>query len=172
MDIQISLVPEWTSFIIQIIATLFLFLVVRRFLAKPMRNFLKKRQDFLREEFAKADATNSEAILLKEEANMALMQAHDDANQIVQSAKEEADLKAESVLADAKAQVEFEMNKAQEDIQKERIAMNDRAKQDIASIATNATEKLIKKEIDATTHDALFDEFVNQVGGGQLPQQS
>jgi len=165
MEIEIALVPEWTPFIIQIIATLFLFLVVRRFLAKPMRNFLKKRQDFLTEEFAKADAANSDAILLKEEANMALVQARDAASQIVQSAKEEADLKAESVLADAKIQVELEMNKAQKDIQKERIAMNKRAEQEIASIATNATKKLIKKEIDATTHDSLFEEFVNQVGG-------
>lgn len=164
MDI-ISLDIEWTTVVVQLISTLVLFLVVVKFFAQPMKNFLQERQKVIKAEFTKAQDANAEASLLKEQADVELKKMREDANQVLAVANEKANLKYESILADAKEVAYLEVEKAREKMKRERHEMYHDAKKEIAQIATDVTSKLVKKEIDQAVHDDLFDEFVKLVGG-------
>ena len=164
MDI-ISLDIDLRTVIVQLISTLALFLIVARFFIRPMRTFLEKRREFVEAELVKAKHVNDEAVALKEQVNLEMKKVKDEAGQMLEDADTRARAKSESILASAKEEAALEIDKARERIKRERDEMYYDAKKDIAKIANDATAKLIKKEIDQTVHDDLFDEFVKLVGG-------
>ncbi|MCL2560111.1 MAG: F0F1 ATP synthase subunit B [Turicibacter sp.] len=162
---MISLDPNLTTFLIQIAATIALFIVAKIFFTKPMKAFMDKRHAFVQGQFDEAETAKNEAEQLQKASRLELMTAKDNANQIVEAAKGEADVKQEAILEQARVDAEAEMRRAQEDIKRERQNMLETTKKEIAEIATSATEKLIKKEIDEQVHADLFAEFVGLVGG-------
>lgn len=162
---MISLDPNGITFVVQLIATAVLFVVAGMFFVKPMKRFMAKREAFVQAAFDEAEVAKKNAKVAQEEALSHVKVAKENAYQIIESAKHEADLKHEAILEQARQEAELEMKKAQEEIEKERQNMYEQTKKEIADLTTNATEKLIKKEIDQASHHALFDEFVNLVGG-------
>ena len=164
MDL-ISLDINLRTVIVQWISTLVLFLVVARFFVRPMRIFLEKRREFIEAELINAQNVNDEAAALKEQVNSELKKIKDEASQMLEDADARARAKSESILADAKEEAALEIDKARERIERERTEMYYDAKKDIAQITNDAAAKLIKKEIDQTVHDDLFDEFVKLIGG-------
>ena len=164
MDL-ISLDINLRTVIVQWISTLILFLVAARFFVRPMRIFLDKRREFIEAELVNAQNVNDEAVALKEQADSELKKIKEEASQMLEDADARARAKSELILADAKEEAALEIDKGRERIKREREEMYYDAKKDIARIANDATAKLIKKEIDQTIHDDLFDEFVRLVGG-------
>ena len=163
MDINLDI--NGVTLVIQIIATILLFAVVGIFFAKPMKNFMAKRQAFVQASFNEAEEAKLKASKTKEELEEELAKLKTEAGQMMEDASLKAQAKSDAILADAKVQAEQVMDKAEKRIKRDRDAMIREAQADIAEITTKATEKLIKKEIDASVHDDLFDEFVRLVGG-------
>ena len=164
MDI-ISFDIEVMTVIVQLISTLVLLIVVRMFAIRPLKKFLAARQQLIADDFAMAETAKMDAEAFKVDAQAGVDVAKADAKKILEVAKGEADEKHEAMLEQARKDVDAKLAQAKSEIERERNAMQEQAKQELANIATDATAKLIQKEIDAATHDALFDEFVNQVGG-------
>ena len=164
MDI-ISLDIDVATLIIQIAATILLFVVVTFFFAKPMKNFIKKRQEFVQASFNDAEVAKLEASKTKKELEEELAKFKAESRQRFEEEALKAQAKAGLIVDAAKEEAAASIAKAQVRIEKERTTMLKDAQAEIATITTKATEKLIKKEIDARVHDDLFDEFVRLVGG-------
>jgi len=165
MDI-ISFDVEVSTVIIQLISTLVIFLVVSFFVAKPMRNFLAKRQAIIQAEFDEAETAKEVAFATKEELNTELAKLKANAQQLMEDASAKAQVKYDNILETAKNDAEDQVQKARRIIEREREAMLYDAKKEIAKQTSTVASKLIKKEIDASTHDDLFDDFVQLIGGG------
>jgi len=162
---DISLDFDLTTLAIQIAATLLLFAVVAKFFAKPMKNFLAKRQEYVQETFDEAEQAKLAASQTKEELDEQLGKLKAESRQMLDEAAAKAQVKADSILEEAKADAAKAMEAADVRNERERTRMIKSAQAEITEITTKATEKLIKKEIDASAHDDLFDEFVKLVGG-------
>jgi len=162
---DISLDFDLTTLVIQIAATLILFAVVAKFFAKPMKNFLAKRQEYVQETFDEAEQAKLEAVTKKEELDGELGKLKAESREILEKASAKAQVKADSILEEAKADAARTMEAADVRNERERTRMIKSAQDEITEITTKATEKLIKKEIDEKAHDNLFDEFVKLVGG-------
>ena len=156
MDIDI--IPNGVSLFVQIIATSMLFLVVSVFFVKPMRSFLAKRQEFVQAEFNRATEASNDAIKLKIEADNELKSFREEKKKLMDEARDAMTKEREYFLGKASETALLEAKKVQVD-------MYDKTLGNIADIVTNASETLIKKEIDASVHEDLFADFVKQVGG-------
>ena len=165
MDMNISLDINGVTLVIQIVATILLFAVVGIFFAKPMKNFIAKRQAFVQASFNEAEEAKLEASKTKKELDEELAKFNADSRQMMEEASLKAQVKSNAIIADAQVQAGQVMDKAEKKIKRDRDAMIKDAQAEIADITTKATAKLIKKEIDASVHDDLFDEFVKLVGG-------
>ena len=62
-----KLIPSWQAFVIQVLATLILFFFIVKFLFKPVREILKKRQDFIESNINQSKISLAEAQKTKEE---------------------------------------------------------------------------------------------------------
>ena len=162
---MIELYVNPITFFVQIGATIFLLMVVTIFFKRPMQKFMAKRADFIQAQFDKAEQAETEALELKQATETKLSEIANAENEMLNQAKEEARLLSERQLVESQTEKERLLTEAHDAIELERNKMYDSMKAELANLATQATEALIKKEVDASVHAALFDAFVAEVGG-------
>lgn len=124
---------------------------------------IEERQQKIAEGLAAADRSQKDLAQAQEKANEVLKearakaneiidQAHQRANQIVDAAKAEAILEGSRQKALAEAEIAASANRAREELRRK-----------VATLAVNGAEKMIRREIDASTHKALFDELAAEL---------
>jgi F-type H+-transporting ATPase subunit b len=124
---------------------------------------IEERQQKIAEGLAAADRSQKDLAQAQEKANEALKearakaneiidQAHQRANQIVDAAKAEAIVEGSRQKALAEAEIAASANRAREELRHK-----------VAALAVSGAEKMIRREIDASTHKALFDELAAEL---------
>jgi len=134
--------------IVQILATIVLMIIVKKFFWGRITDFLEKRRKFMETELTEAEQANEEALQLKESRDAELKEirmkskeyyenaknrGEDEKNRIINQAKKEAD----TIVSNGHKEVEHEIKKAKEELEKE-----------IVSIASLMAEKVINKKVD------------------------
>lgn len=150
--------------LVSLLNLLILFLLIKKFLFKPVNNMLQKRQSEIDERYNAADEAKrlaeedrlmwDEKIgTVKAETDEMMKKAQDSAKRqsesIVSKAKEQAD----GIIRQAETQAQLEMKKAEEGI-----------KQEIVEVSTALANKLLEREINAEDHRSLIDSFIEKIG--------
>ncbi|WP_235069134.1 F0F1 ATP synthase subunit B [Turicibacter sp. TJ11] len=162
---QIYIMPDLVNFTLQILSTLVLFLVIKRFAWAPMKEFLRQRQELVSKEINHAEMLKADAMALKQSAEAQVQVARDEAREIVENSKKQAQRMHDEIVSNARKEAQQRLSKASADIEQERKAVYAQIRQDIVELAVSSAEKMIEKEIDANVHNELFDQFVAKVGG-------
>lgn len=145
-----------------VINVIILFLLIKKFLFKPVNNILEKRQQEAEDVLLEATAKQKEADNLKKQYDDSLKQleldkeksleeAHNKASQEYDRIVSEADKKAGEKLEDAKAAAE-----------KEHSQMIADAKDEIAGMVIEASDKMTASKADPETDHALFEKFISE----------
>ena len=98
---------------------------------------------------AEADEIIAEA---RRQATQILAQANARANEIVADGKNEGVRERERQLSAAKAEIEQETNRAREELRGQ-----------VSAVAIAGAEKILKREIDASTHDDILGDLSAQI---------
>ena len=134
--------------------------IVKTFFLDKVKAVLDQRRKAADEEIQAAQTAREQAQAMKAEyeQNMA------DAKEIVASAQKTATLRSEELIGEARAQAAQLKQKAEEDIaQEKKKAVND-LKNEIGGIAMEIASKVVEREISERDHQALIDEFIENVG--------
>ena len=149
--------------IIQILATLLLFLIVRFFFWNNITAYLEKRKNAMNEEYDQAKKANAEAQTTKTQSDDELKEIRLSAKGLYEDAKNRGEVERKDIVVkakdDAKKIVENAHKEITSEIEKARSSIND----EIVSVATLMAEKIIKKEIDQDKHKDLIDEVTQGV---------
>ena len=143
-----------------------IYLILKRFLYKPVKKMFEMREQEVAETYQKADAAEAEAHQLKDQYEKKLSGAKTEAEEIVRSATRRAQLRSESMIGEAKDTVSNMMVRAEEQIESEKKKAVNEIKDEIADIALMAASNVLEKEMDAGDHKRLIDEFIDKVGDG------
>ena len=163
---ELSLELDFMTIVVQLISTVILFAAAAFFLAKPMKKFLATRREFVEAELNNAQVVNNEALALKDAANVELAKIKAESGQMLEDANTKARVKYDAILSDAKLAADAQLEKAQAKIERERQEMLYDARKEIEQQTAAIASKIVQKEIDASQHDDLFDDFVKLIGGG------
>lgn len=164
MEFDIRVIPDWLSLALQFTSTLVLFLVLRHFLFKPVSEFLKARQDRIEKDINEAKKSKEDAINLKRDYEIKIEKAKDEAKEIIESARKRGEDLREEIVKEAKEEANRLLEKARLEIEREKAKAKDDLKKEISSIALMVASKIIDKELDKNTHEALISKFINEVG--------
>ena len=156
MNITVTLIGQMVAFIL-------LIWFVNKLLWGPMSKMLADRQKKIADGLAAGDkgkhdmelAEKRAKELLKDAKTQAaevILQAQKRASEIEDEAKAKARAEAERIMVAAQAEVERGINQAKEHLRAH-----------VSSIALSGAGKILKKEIDAKTHNALLAELAAQV---------
>lgn len=140
------------DFSIQITATLILFIVVRIFLWKPLTDFLETRRNQMDKELNDAKAAKETALKLEEELNAKYAHAKDDIAKLLKEAEAEGNMRKEEIVSEAKKEAARRLELAKEEIEREISQQENDIKNQIATIAFMAAEKIVGNEIDRESY--------------------
>ena len=162
-SLEIISVNIW-SILVSLANLLIMFLILKRFLFKPVNEMLEKRR-------AKADAEIQDAVKAKEEAEVMkaeyeknMQEAKEKANDIVLTAQKTAAVQSEEMLKEASSQVTAMKEKAEKDIAQERRKAVNEIKGEIGGMAVEIAGKVIEREINEEDHTKLINDFIENVG--------
>lgn len=150
--------------IFNILNTLILFLALRHFLFKPVKEFMDKRTNEIQSSIEAAEKMNEEAEGLYQEYNKKLQSAHDEGREIVRNSTKNAERKSEEILTQTKEEVIRLKEKANKDIELEKQSVINSLKEEVAGIALLAAESIISKSMDSDTNKSLIDEVIKEIG--------
>lgn len=162
--ILLDLGINWQLLCIQIVGFLIIYALLRKFAFGPVNSILAERRDKVAGELEGAAARRQEAEALHTDYSQRLAAIEQEAREKIQQATrealvvrnellDEARLKKDELIAQATAEIEREKRKALVDLRDQ-----------IANLAVNAAEQVMRQRLDAATQRTLIDEVVRKVG--------
>lgn len=142
---------------------LILFLLLKKFLFKPVNKMLDERAAQIEGAYKEAEDTKSEAQSIKTEYEQRLMGAREEADVIIKTAVETASMRSDSIVGEANEQARRILEKSQKRIEQEKAAAVNEAKRDVASMAVDVAEKLIGKRLTDSEDDKLITDIIERM---------
>lgn len=141
-----------------------LFLIVKKFLYKPVKKMLETRQNAIEGEYDAARSAKDKALADQQAYEEQLRGAKTQADQVIKSAVDTAQLREKEMLADAKKKADGIVRQAEADAALERKKAEDDIKSAIVEISSLLTEKLLEREVSSDDHKQLIDSFIENIG--------
>ncbi|MBE7053347.1 MAG: F0F1 ATP synthase subunit B [Ruminococcaceae bacterium] len=150
--------------IISLANLLILFLLVKKFLFKPVNNILQKRENEIENQYNEAKKAEQEANANKEKWENAISGAKQEADNIISDATSSAKFQSEKIVEDAKMRADGIIRQAEIEADLEHKKAQERIKQDIVEVSSAIAEKMLEREIDTNDHRNLIDSFIEKIG--------
>ena len=160
---QLVTIAPWTL-ILQICNLLLQMYLFKRILLKPVQNIIRQRQELANADLDAAAAAREEAESARTEYEQNLAGAREEAAALVRTAAQTAQTRSEQIILEAKEEAAAIRAKASNDIAQERKNAVNAIKNDISGIAVSIASKVVEKEINEKDHEALIQEFIDQMG--------
>lgn len=141
-----------------------LFLILKKFLYKPVQKVLEQRQQELDTRYDAAENAEKQALESRNAWEEKLSQADAEANAILQKATENAKYRGDRMVAEAKEQAESIIRVAQTEADLERKKAIEGIKREIVEVSSALTEKMLEREINTEDHRALIDSYIEKIG--------
>lgn len=153
----------WTM-IFAWINLLILFLFLRKLLFNPVKNMIDSRQKEIDDMYSDAEKNKRSAEEMKSEYEKKIGDADAECERLLRGAVRKAQLREEEILREADSKAQRTLERAEEQIELERVrAMND-VKDEVSSLAVEIASAVIGRDVKPDEHAEMIDEFINSVG--------
>ena len=169
-SLEVISVNIW-HILISLCNLLILFLIVKRFLFKPVKKALEKRDADIGERYSAANEAKRSAEADKAAYRAKMENAQAEADAVLQKAQKTAQLRSDTMLSEAKEKADLMFDKAHAGIEAETRRARQALKQEVADLSLELTEKMLKREVHADDHRELIDLFIDEIGGGDGTDQ-
>ena len=143
---------------------LILFLILKRFLYKPVKRAVEARQTLLNEQYKRASSAEQDALSAKKESEERLSAAMSQADAIISSAIDNANRRSEQIIDEARLKAGEIVRRANYQAELEKRKAESEIKNEIADVSALVVEKLIGREINETDHRKLIDSIISDIG--------
>lgn len=150
--------------IISLLNLLILFMLVKKFLYKPVSRVLQERQDEIDESYKEAETAKEEALENKTAWEDKLKGAKAEAEYILKNAKENASQRSDKLILEAKEEAEGILRRAKENAELEKKKAEEEIKREIADVSVLLAEKMLEREINEKDHHATINSFIERIG--------
>ncbi len=167
MDIVVRPLPNLSSMILTWVAVLILFLVLKKFLHKPVTKFLSERREKIQTDLDGAKVLKTEAQSLKEDYEAKIDLARKESQEILEGARKRGDELRESIVAEARKDADDIVSNARKEINRERDVALQSIKTQAAEIGVMIASKIIEEQVTLDKQNGLIDKFIDEVGSSK-----
>lgn len=144
---------------------LVLFLILKKFLYKPVKKAMAERQAAVEEQYGAAEEAERNALASKEEWAQKLQNAGEEADSILKSAVANAPTRrGDKIVAEAKEKADGIIRQAEAEAELERKKAEAGIRREIVDVSAQLTEKMLNREIRPEDHRELIDSFIQEIG--------
>ncbi len=141
-----------------------LYWLIRKFLYKPVKNMLEKRQSTIDGAYKEAEDAKNKALSDKEAYELKLKSAKKDADSMIEEASAVAKAREDRIIKEAKEEAEGIIKRAKENAELETKKAEKAIKEEIVKVGTLIAEKMIDREISPQDHQNMIDSFIEEIG--------
>ena len=152
-SLEIISVNIW-SILVSLANLLIMFLILKRFLFKPVQKMMAARKQQVDQIYQDAKENRDSAINMKQEYEARLATAREEADGLVRK-------------AEANSQASHLKQKAEQEIAQEKKQMLQDVRGEISDIAVSIASKVVEREVKKQDYDGFVDEFIKNVGEQQ-----
>ncbi len=143
---------------------LILFLLVKKFLYKPVKKMLENRQATIDKEYKSAEDAKEKALSDQKLYEEKLSHAEEEADSLIQSAVLSAKSRESQILAEAKDKADGILRQAEANAELELKKAEQTIRDEIISVGTAMAGKLLEREVNTSDHKNMIDSFLNNIG--------
>lgn len=149
-----------------LVNTIVLFVVLKKFLFKPVMEMIEDRQREIDGMYEDADAAKQQAQQLQSEYEEKLADARQTGERIVKEATARGKAREEDIVRQANDEAAAIRQKAAQDADREKIKAINEAKSEIADMAVQIANKVVGHSLSLEDQSALVDRFIDELGDG------
>ncbi len=155
------------NLVFTIINLLIIYFIVAKFLFKPIKNILAKRQAEIDKQYADAKATTDKANELKAQYEDSIKGIADEKAAAVNEARTKASVEYDRIVADAHAEADKLVDNAKKLAKVEQEKSIRQAKEQIADLVVEATAKVVASGQGSDADRELYNQFLAKTGEQQ-----
>ena len=152
---------NWTSLMI-VANLLILYIILKKFFWEKIRQFMKERENAVRDAFDSAEAMNRRADEKMRNYSARIANVEEEGREIIRQARAQADVQAQEIIDDARRQASELMAKTERNIELEKAKAMEEMRQEIGVLALMAAEKIVGREIENIGQDRIVDDVIDQ----------
>ena len=149
-----------------VVDVLILYVLLRKFLFKPIQNVLNQRQKKIEDDIAAAQTSKNEAAAALNAAQAKLQNVDNEAAARREAYAKQAEVEKQQLLDDAQKQADAIVAAGKAAVEVERQNKLQDADAQAASLARSMCEKLQKNNLTAQDDDQLLDDLLQKAGAG------
>lgn len=150
--------------VLLMISVLVMFTLLSYLLFNPVRDFLKKRQDKIRDDIDTAKKDKEAAATLKEDYDGKIREIEKEAEAILSEARKKALQNEAKIIDEAREEAARIIERANRQIELEKKAAADDMKKEMIQVAALMAQKIVARSVDAKLQDSLVDETLKEIG--------
>lgn len=150
-------------FVWTVVTFVFLLLILKKFAWKPILNSLSERENLIKDSLDKAENARKDAEKLIEENRANIAKAEDEAQKVIEQGREYAEKLKAQTLEESKTEAKKMIEDAKSEIERRNQDAFNKLKDQIADIAVNAAEKIIRENLDKETNSKLVDKLIDEL---------
>lgn len=154
---------DW-NLLYTIINLLVLYLLMRKFLFKPISDIMEKRQQIIDESLANAENSERKADELKNHWENEVKMVNEQSALMIEEARNNANAEYERIVDKADREAGRIVNDARSSMNMEREQILSGAKAEIAELAMNAAAKILEENSTAAMNKSMYDKFLAETG--------
>ena len=151
-----DIVFQWLNLLV-------IFLVVKKFLFKPIKGIIEKRQNEVKDMYLRAEQAEKKAQSLEAQYTELLIKARLEAAEIVKNATEASQAKADAIVEQAKVKAMELLEKTQIQIQREKDESLRDAFNKVSDVVLITASKFMEKEMTMDDHKEIIEKILDDV---------
>lgn len=143
---------------------LILYLLLKKFLFKPIMNMIASRQKEIDDIYSEAESYRSDAEKSKEQYEAKLEGIKQEGEEYLKETVKRARAREEEIIRAADAKAERALQRAQEQIELEKRRAINEVKDEVSGMAIEIAAAVIERDVDGKEHAELIDDFISKMG--------
>ena len=152
------------NILISLLNLVILFLIVKRFLFRPVKRLFAERQAALEHQYAAAAEAQRIADERRDAWEQRLQSAEAEADTRIAQATDSAERRAAHIVDEATERAKGIVNRAQTQAALERKRAMEDMKREIVDIGTIVAQTILQREINEMDHRAMIEDVMEQIG--------
>lgn len=151
------------TIVFQLINIAVLFYFLKRLLYKPVGNFLERRREEIKQQFAEAENKRQEAQKLYAEYNKRLEHSREEIEGIIGQAKKEAELLRRELLEKARQEASSLLENARRDIERQKARALSEVTEKVADLSVEISSKILEERLSPEDHHRLIQKAMERM---------
>lgn len=158
------LIPDLRELAAGVIAFAIVFFFIWKYAIPAFNEMIENRQKAIKANLEAAEAEKAEAAALKADYEKSISGAREEANKIVEEARQAGESARADIVARAENEATEIKTRASQELEAEKERTVSAMRREVAGLSLDVAEKLVGKNLDRASQQALVDQFIDELG--------